>query len=104
RSVNEPDPRRQRITMALLPLPTTLAITAAALVSPHPVIADVLFVVVVFGAAYARRFGPRGTALGMVTFMSYFFSLYLRAKFSELPWLIGAVLVGTLCSYVWSAF
>ena len=104
RSVNEPDPRRQRITMALLPLPTALAITAAALVSPHPVIADVLFVVVVFAAAYVRRFGPRGTALGMVTFMSYFFSLYLRAKFSELPWLIGATLVGTLCSFVWSAF
>jgi uncharacterized membrane protein YccC len=104
RSVNEPDPRRQRVTLALLPLPTALAITAAALVSPYPVIADVLFVVVVFGAAYARRFGPRGTALGMVTFMSYFFTLYLRAKFSELPWLIGAILVGTLCSYVWSAF
>jgi uncharacterized membrane protein YccC len=104
RSVNEPDPRRRRITMALLPLPTALAITAAALVSPHPVIADVLFVGVVFVAAYARRFGPRGTAMGMVTFMSYFFTLYLRATFSELPWLIGATLVGTLCSYLWSAF
>ena len=98
RSVNEPDPRRQRITMALLPLPTALSITAAALVTPHPVIGDVLFVVVVFVAVYVRRFGPRGTALGMVTFMSYFFSLYLRAKFAELPWLIGATLVGTLCS------
>jgi uncharacterized membrane protein YccC len=103
RSVNEPDPRRQRISMALLPLPTALAITAAALVSPHPVIADALFVVVVFIAVYVRRFGPRGTALGMVTFMSYFFSLYLRAQFSELPWLIGATVVGTLCSYLWSA-
>src|ERR1700744_5548317 len=104
RSVNEPDPRRQRITMALLPLPTALAITAAALVTPHPVIGDILFVVVVFGAAYARRFGPRGTSLGMVTFMSYFFSLYLRAQFSELPWLIGATVVGTLCSFIWSVF
>jgi uncharacterized membrane protein YccC len=104
RSVNEPDPRRQRITMALLPLPTALAITAAALLSPHPLVADVGFVLVVFTAVYVRRFGPRGTALGMVTFMSYFFSLYLRAKFSELPWLIGATLVGSLCSFVWSAF
>ena len=93
-----------RITMALLPLPTALAITAAALVSPHPVVGDVVFVVVVFIAVYVRRFGPRGTALGMVTFMSYFFTLYLRAKFSELPWLIGADVVGTLCSFVWSAF
>ena len=63
------------------------------LLSPHPLIADVGFVLVVFTAVYVRRFGPRGTALGMVTFMSYFFSLYLRAKFSELPWLIGATLV-----------
>jgi uncharacterized membrane protein YgaE (UPF0421/DUF939 family) len=104
RSVNEADPRRQRITMALLPVPTAAAITAAALLSPHPVVADAGFVVVVFTAVYVRRFGPRGTALGMVTFMAYFFTLYLRAKVSELPWLIGAVLVGTLCSYVWSAF
>jgi uncharacterized membrane protein YccC len=104
RSVNEPDPRQQRITMALLPLPTALAITAAALVAPHPIVGDVLFVVVVFVAAYARRFGQRGIALGMVTFMSYFFSLYLQAKFSELPWLIGATVVGTLCSFIWSTF
>jgi hypothetical protein len=103
RSVNEPDPRRQRITMALLPLPTTVSITAAALVTPHPVIGDVLFVVVVFVAVYVRRFGPRGMSLGMVTFMSYFFSLYLRAQLSELPWLIGAIVVGTLCTYLWSA-
>ncbi|WP_428343281.1 FUSC family protein [Mycobacterium sp.] len=104
RSVNEPDPRQRRITLALLPLPTTVAITAAALLSPHPVNGDVMFVVVVFIAVYARRFGPRGTALGMVTFMSYFFSLYLQAKFAELPWLIGSTIVGTLCSYLWSAF
>ena len=104
RSVNEPDPRQQRITMALMPMPTALAITAAALLSPHPVIADAGFVVVVFVAVYIRRFGPRGTALGMVTFMSYFFTLYLRATFAQLPWLIGATLVGTLCSFVWSVF
>jgi uncharacterized membrane protein YccC len=104
RSVNEPDPHRQRVTMALLPLPSAASITAAALVTPHPVVGDVLFVVVVFIAVYLRRFGPRGTALGMVTFMSYFFSLYLRAKFSELPWLIGATVIGTLCTFVWATF
>jgi len=102
RSVNEPDPHRQRVTMALLPLPAAASITVASLVTPHPVIGDVLFVAVVFVAVYLRRFGPRGTALGMVTFMSYFFSLYLRATFSELPWLIGATVIGTLCSFVWA--
>ncbi|MCV7402202.1 FUSC family protein [Mycobacterium fragae] len=104
RSVNEPDPRRQRITMALLPLPAAAAITAAALLAPHVVAADVMFVLIVFIAVYIRRFGTRGTALGMVTFMSYFFSLYLRANAAELPWLIGAVMVGAVCSFAWSTY
>ncbi len=100
RSVNEPDPRRQRITMALLPVPAALAITIAALLAPHTVVSDVVFVVIVFAAVYVRRFGPRGRALGMVAFMAYFFTLYLKAGISELPWMIGAVLVGTVCTFV----
>ena len=104
RVVNEPDPRRQKITMALLPLPAALAITAAALLAPHQLVADVVFVAVVFAAVYARRFGPRGRALGLVAFMAYFFTLYLRATTAELPWLVGAVLVGTVCSFVLTAY
>lgn len=104
RSVNEPDPRRQKITMALLPLPAALSITLATLLAPYRVVVDAVFVVVVFIAVYLRRFGPRGVALGMVSFMSYFFTLYLHAHPHELPWLIGAVLVGTLCSFLWSVY
>jgi uncharacterized membrane protein YccC len=104
RSVNEPDPRRQRITMALLPLAATVAITAAALLAPQRVVSDAVFVVVVFTAVYIRRFGPRGRALGMVAFMAYFFTLYLRASVSELPWMVGAVVVGTVCTFVMSTY
>ena len=104
RSVNEPDPRRQRITMALLPVPAALAITAAALLGPHKVASDIVFVVIVFGAVYIRRFGARGKALGMVAFMAYFFTLYLRAGMSQLPWMIGAVVVGTVCTFVMSTY
>lgn len=104
RSVNEPDPHQQRITMALLPLPAAASITAAAVLAPHTVASDVVFVIVVFTAAYIRRYGARGRALGMVAFMSYFFTLYLRARIAELPWMIGAVAVGTVCTYVMSAY
>jgi uncharacterized membrane protein YgaE (UPF0421/DUF939 family) len=104
RSVNEPDPRRQRTTMALLPLPGALSITLASLLAPHAVASDAVFVVIVFAAVYARRYGPRGRALGMVAFMSYFFTLYLRASFSELPWMMTALLVGTVCTFVMSAY
>lgn len=104
RSVTEPDPRQQRITMALLPVPAGLSITAAALLAPNQLAADMVFVVVVFVAVYIRRFGTRGRALGMVAFMAYFFTLYLRASPGELPWMIGAVLVGTLCTFVMSSY
>ncbi|AKN18215.1 hypothetical protein MHAE_11426 [Mycobacterium haemophilum DSM 44634] len=104
RSVNEPSPHQQRITMALLPVPAALAIAAAALLAPHQVVSDVVFVVIVFAAAYIRRFGPRGRTLGMVAFMAYFFTLYLRAGMSELPWMIGAIVVGTMCTYVMSSY
>ena len=99
-SVNEADPRQQRITMAPLPLPAGLSITAASLLAGHLVAGDVVFVVVVFAAVYARRFGARGRALGMVAFNAYFATLYLRASISELPWMIGAVVVGTVCTFV----
>jgi uncharacterized membrane protein YgaE (UPF0421/DUF939 family) len=102
--VNEPDPRQQRITMALLPLPAAVSITAAAVLARYTVASDVVFVIVVFTAAYVRRFGARGRALGMVAFMSYFFTLYLRARLAELPWMIGAVAVGTVCTFVMSAY
>jgi uncharacterized membrane protein YgaE (UPF0421/DUF939 family) len=104
RSVNEPDPHQQRITMALVPLPAAVSITAATLLAAHQIAADVAFVAVVFVAVHIRRFGARGRALGMVAFMSYFMTLYLRAGLSELPWLIVAVVVGTVCTFVMSAY
>lgn len=104
RSVNEPDPRTQRITMALLPIPAGLSITAAALLSPHPLVTDAVFVVVVFVAVYIRRFGARGQALGMVAFMAYFFALYLRAGLHELPYMLCAVAVGTLSTFLMTTY
>ncbi len=100
RAVNEPDPHKQKITLALLPLPAALSLTAATVLAPQRVLCDVVFIVVVYASVYARRYGPRGRALGMVAFMAYFFAQFLRATTRELPWLIGAVLIGTVCSFV----
>lgn len=99
-AVNDPDPRQQRLTMLLLPLPATAAVTLGALLAPHKIAGDVVFVAVMFTAVYVRRFGSRGMALGMVAFMAYFFSLFLGATVSMLPWLIAALVIGTACSFV----
>jgi uncharacterized membrane protein YccC len=104
RAVNEPRSRQQRVTLALLPVPATLSITAAALLASHKVAADVVFVLVTFAAVYIRRFGARGMAAGMTAFMTYFFTLFLSAGTAELPWLIVAVVIGSLGNFVISGY
>jgi len=98
--VNEPDSRQQIVTMSLLPLSAGAALTVASLLSGHQFVNEVVFVVVIFIAAMVGRFGGRGTALGMVAFMSYFFALFLGAKIAELPDLMGAVVIGTVCTLI----
>ena len=62
--------------------------------SPLGKIADVGFIVVLFGAVWVRRFGPRGNALGMLAFISYFFALFLRARPGQIPVLAVGIAVG----------
>jgi uncharacterized membrane protein YccC len=93
-AVKDRHQRSRVVTTLLLFFPAIGAVTLAAFLSPLGKIADVGFIAVVFGAVWVRRFGPRGNALGMVAFMSYFFSLFLRASPSQIPVLAVAVAVG----------
>jgi putative flippase GtrA len=99
-AVNDPDPKQQRITTLLLPLPAAFSITLGAWLAPFRIAGDAVFVVLIFGAVYVRRFGPRGFALGMLTFITYFFSLFLNTGFSQLPWLMLALVLGAACAYI----
>lgn len=82
------------ITTVLLPLPAIGAVALAAVLSPFGWVADVGFIAVLFAAVWVRRFGPRGNALGMVAFMSYFFALFIHATPAQIPVLAAAVAVG----------
>jgi hypothetical protein len=89
--VNEPDLGRRRVTTLLMLAPAGASIVAGTLLTPHRVVADVVFVVVMVIAVYVRRFGPRGFALGMAAFMPFFFTQFLQVTVGQLPWLlIGA--------------
>jgi uncharacterized membrane protein YccC len=82
------------VTTLLLFFPAVGAVTLAALLSPLDEVADIGFIVVLFASVWVRRFGPRGNAMGMVAFISYFFTLFLRASPGQIPVLAVAVAVG----------
>ncbi len=87
-AVNETAVERLRVTTALLVLPATAAVALGTVLAPHRLLADAVFVAIMVGGVYIRRFGPRGFAIGMAAVMAYFFSQFLGAQVSALPWLV----------------
>ena len=87
----------QAVTLAL-GLPVALAsVSLGAVLNTRLVVGDVFFVVLIFCAVYGRRFGDRGTALGLIGFQVYFLSLFVGATVDTLPELCGAMAVA-FCS------
>ncbi|MFJ4946701.1 FUSC family protein [Streptomyces sp. NPDC088760] len=88
----------QAVTLAL-GLPVALAsVSLGALLNQRVVAGDLFFVVLIFCAVYGRRFGDRGTALGLIGFQVYFLSLFVGATASALPPLYGVICVAFGCS------
>ncbi|MDF6022996.1 FUSC family protein [Streptomyces sp. JH34] len=92
--------RDQAVTLAL-GLPVALAATSlSALLTSQVIVGDLFFVALIFGAVYCRRFGDRGTALGLIGFQIYFLSLFVGASTAALPALCLALVIGFGCSAV----
>ena len=93
-AVTEPSLPRLRLTTALMALPATAAVAAGTLLAPYRIVADTVFVAVMVGAVLVRRYGPRGTALGMASVMGFFFTQFLQASVTQLPSLLLAAVIG----------
>ncbi|MGW0916154.1 FUSC family protein [Streptomyces sp. NPDC002784] len=97
-AVREKQRGPQAVTLALgLPVALT-SVTLAALLHSHVIAGDLFFVALIFGAVYSRRFGDRGTALGLIGFQLYFVSLFVGATVADLPELYVSVVTAVVCS------
>ncbi|CAM5688558.1 FUSC family protein [Streptomyces violaceorubidus] len=99
-AIREKEPVPQAVTLAL-GLPVALAsVSLSPLLTSRVVLGDAFFVVLIFCAVFVRRFGDRGTALGLIGFQVYFVSLFVGAKVSGLPGLWAAIGVAFASSAV----
>ncbi|MER6308802.1 FUSC family protein [Streptomyces sp. NPDC001657] len=99
-AIREKEVRGQAITLAL-GLPVALAaMTLGALLHADVIAGDLAFLALIFGAVYSRRFGDRGTALGLIGFQVYFVSLFVRATVPALPQVALTLAVAFACSAV----
>jgi hypothetical protein len=96
-AVREKDRRGQALSLAAGLPAAWLALTLGTLLS-GTFTGVAVFVVLIFGAVYCRRFGDRGFALGMIAFQSYFLSQFLGVGTAGLPGLYWPVAAGFACS------
>ncbi|WP_338703917.1 FUSC family protein [Streptomyces sp. Q6] len=99
-AIREKTVRGQAVTLAL-GLPVALAaVSLGALLHSRVVAGDLFFIALIFGAVYSRRFGDRGTALGLIGFQVYFVSLFVNATVDGLPPLYGTLAIAFACGAV----
>ncbi|TWV43400.1 FUSC family protein [Streptomyces misionensis] len=92
-AVSDLHPRNQLITLGL-GVPLFLAsLAAGAALTPYPTAAKLVFLVVIYLAVQARRFGPRGLGLGIFGFMAFLLSQLTQARADRLPEFGVSVLV-----------
>ncbi|MER7735585.1 FUSC family protein [Streptomyces erythrochromogenes] len=92
-----PREAEQAVTHALGLPAALLSATVAVLLAPSPPASGAVFVALLFATVYVRRYGPRGTALGMNAFQMYFVMQFVPLPADELPLLWAALAVAFGC-------
>ncbi|MFE7096731.1 FUSC family protein [Streptomyces erythrochromogenes] len=92
-----PREAEQAVTHALGLPAALLSATVAVLLAPYPVVSGAVFVALLFVTVYVRRYGPRGTALGMNAFQMYFVMQFVPLPAGQLPQLWAALAVAFGC-------
>ncbi|MGC0386020.1 FUSC family protein [Streptomyces sp. SAI-129] len=92
-AISDLHPRNQLITLGLGAPLSLASLAAGAVLTPYPTAAKLIFLVVIYLAVQARRFGSRGLGLGIFGFMFFLLSQFVQARADQLPQLGAAVLV-----------
>ncbi|MFI1171812.1 FUSC family protein [Streptomyces melanogenes] len=97
-TVGDATVRGQALTTALLPAVGFPVLALATALHGTPPLRDTAWLAVVFAGVYARRWGPRGHALGIFGFMMFFTTQFLHAVPAQLPELYGAIALAIAAS------
>ncbi|MEU3769747.1 FUSC family protein [Amycolatopsis keratiniphila] len=99
-TVNDETPGQQAVTLALGLVLGAASLTAASVGSAVPPLDSIVFVLLIFVAVYAQRFGSRGIALGSLSFFLFFFAMFLQTHLKQVPVLLLALTIGIAANAV----
>ncbi|UMP04706.1 FUSC family protein [Amycolatopsis sp. EV170708-02-1] len=99
-TVNDETPGQQAVTLILGLVLGAASLTAASVGSAVPPLDSIVFVLLIFVAVYAQRFGSRGIALGSLSFFLFFFAMFLQTHLKQVPVLLLALTIGIAANAV----
>ncbi|WP_409492060.1 FUSC family protein [Amycolatopsis sp. cmx-11-12] len=99
-TVNDDTPGQQALTLVLALVMGAASLTAASAGSAAPPLDSIVFVLLIFVAVYAQRFGSRGIALGSISFFLFFFAMFLQTHLKQVPVLLLALTIGIAANAV----
>lgn len=99
-TVNDETPGKQAVTLLLGLVLGAASLTAASVGSAVPPLDSIVFVLLIFVAVYAQRFGSRGIALGSLSFFLFFFAMFLQTHLKQVPALLLALTIGIAANAV----
>ncbi|EJT05445.1 FUSC family protein [Rhizobium sp. CCGE 510] len=91
---------RQLVTRLFGCVASLAVVGIAAGLEDRRFLSDLVFLVVIALASAGRVFGPRGFAIGMFSFTSYFMGAYFQPSLAELPYVAAGPVVAVLVGHV----
>ncbi len=99
-AVNDESRRARMVTLGLGVLSAFGAVAVGSLLFGASIASHIAFVAAAGAATYVQRYGPRGMAMGMLGFMSYFMAIFLRIPNNALWWTALSVCCGAVVAGV----
>lgn len=97
--VLEPSWRQQKRTLWLMVPPVVLSVVCGILFSPYAPIRLGGFLLYVFVIILVRPRGPRWTAVGVTSFMSYFCALFFNLQIHDMPAAMTVALLAVVLTF-----
>ncbi|MGH3436729.1 MAG: FUSC family protein [Sciscionella sp.] len=99
-SLNDPDPKRLLLPAAAVLVLAAAALSVAASLAEYRLLADAVFLAVIFFGVYLRKYPSWGTTAGFGGFMSFFVAQFTRLSPAGLPLAVLSAAVGIGCAVV----
>ena len=98
-ALQDPGRARQQVTLAWVPVVAAAALVAGAFIAHDPWLGGGCFVLTIFAAFQARRFGPRGAGLGTIAYQSFFYAMLFKNPPDKVAWVVLFVFTGCAIAY-----